>query len=102
MDIPIIFLVLKSLEGKMRSATYCFLQHCWEELIVKLLCKIHILKEIFPFFLNIYKVVSSNSAHGELHMMQHYVDPFVSDLQLGDGSSWIFLFIQPIKLTTTI
>jgi hypothetical protein len=44
-------------------------------------------------------VLSSNTAHGEVYSIQHYVIQFVSDLlQVGDFL-WILRFPPPIKLT---
>jgi len=45
------------------------------------------------------KVVSSNPAHSEVFLIQHYVIKFVSDLQQVGG---FFQFPPPIKLTATI
>ena len=45
------------------------------------------------------KVVSSNPAHSEVFLIQHYVIKFVSDLQQVGG---FFRFPPPIKLTVTI
>ena len=48
------------------------------------------------------KVVSSNPAHSEVHLIQHYVIKFVSDLQQVGGFLWVLWFPPPIKLTITI
>jgi hypothetical protein len=48
------------------------------------------------------KVVSSNLAHSEVHLIQHYVIKFVSDLQQVGGFLWVLWFPPPIKLTVTI
>jgi len=48
------------------------------------------------------KVVSSNSVHGEVYSIQHYVMKFVSDLQLVGGFLQVLRFPPPINLTTTI
>jgi hypothetical protein len=45
------------------------------------------------------KVVSSNSVHGEVYTIQHYVKKFVIDLRQVDG---FLRFPPPIKLTATI
>ena len=48
------------------------------------------------------KVVSSNSAYGEVYSIQHYVIKFVSDLrQVGDFLK-VLRFPPPIKQTVTI
>ena len=47
-------------------------------------------------------VVSSNTAHGEVYSMQHYVNKFVSDMQQVSGFLRVLWFLPPIKLTTTI
>jgi len=47
-------------------------------------------------------VVSSNPAHGEVYLMQHYVLKFVSDLRQVSGSLRVLRFPPPIKLTATI
>jgi len=48
------------------------------------------------------KVVSSNTVHGEVYSIQHYVIKFVSDLGQDGGFLWVLRFPLPIKLTTTI
>ena len=48
------------------------------------------------------KVVSSNPTHSEVHLIQHYVIKFVSDLQQVGGFLWVLWFPPPIKLTVTI
>jgi len=48
------------------------------------------------------KVVSSNSAHGEVYSMQYYVIKFVSDLLQVCGFLQVLQFSPTIKLTTTI
>ena len=45
------------------------------------------------------KVVSSNSIHGEIYSIQHYVIKLVSDLRQVGG---FLRFPPPIKLTATI
>ena len=48
------------------------------------------------------KVVSSNLAHGEVYLIQHYVIKINSDLrQVGDFLR-LLRFHPPIKLTATI
>ena len=48
------------------------------------------------------KVVSSNTTHGDVYSIQHYVIKFVSDLhQVGDFI-WVLWFPPPIKLITMI
>ena len=51
-----------------------------------------------PITTNI-KVVSSNTAHSEVYLVQHYVIKFVSDLRQDIG---FLRFPPPIKLTVTI
>ena len=48
------------------------------------------------------KVVSSNSAHGEVYSIQHYLIKFASDLWQVGGFLLVFRFPSPIKLTATI
>ena len=48
------------------------------------------------------KVVSSNSIHGKVYSMQHYVIKFVSDLRQVDGFLLVLGFPPPITLTATI
>jgi hypothetical protein len=47
-------------------------------------------------------VVSSNTAHGEVYSIQHYVIKLVSDLRQVGGFLQVFRFTTPIKLTTPI
>ena len=47
-------------------------------------------------------VVSSNSTHGRVYSIQHYVIKFVSDLRQVGGFPQVLLFPSPIKLTATI
>ena len=47
-------------------------------------------------------VVSSNTIHGEVYSIQHYVIKFVSDLRQVGGFLWTLRFPPPIKLTATI
>jgi hypothetical protein len=47
-------------------------------------------------------VVSSNSVHGEVYSIQHYVIKFVSDLRKVGGFLWMLRFPPPTKLTATI
>ena len=47
-------------------------------------------------------VVSSNPAHGEVYLIQHYVIKFFRDLQQVGGFLQVLLFPPPIKLTTMI
>ena len=47
-------------------------------------------------------VVSSNSAHGEVYSIQHYVIKFASDLRQVNSLLQVLRFPQPIKLTTAI
>ena len=47
-------------------------------------------------------VVSSNSAHGEVYSIQHYVIKFASDLRQVDSLFQVLRFPQPIKLTAAI
>ena len=44
-------------------------------------------------------VVSSNLAHGEVYLIQHYVIKFVGDFRQVSGFLWV---PPPIKLTVTI
>jgi hypothetical protein len=48
------------------------------------------------------KVVSFNSAHGEVYSIQNYVIKFDSDLQQVGGFLRVLRFPSPIKLTATI
>ena len=48
------------------------------------------------------KVVSSNTVHGEVHSIQHYVIKFVSNLRQVGGFHWVLRCPPPIKLTATI
>ena len=48
------------------------------------------------------KVVSSNTAHGEVYSIQHYVIKFVSDLPQVGGFLRVLQFSPPIKMTATI
>ena len=48
------------------------------------------------------KVVSSNPAHGELYMIQHYVIKFVSNLWQVCGFLWVLRFPPSIILTAMI
>ena len=48
------------------------------------------------------KVVSSNSVHGEVYSIQHYVIKFVSDLRQVGGFLQVLWFPLPIKLTAMI
>jgi hypothetical protein len=52
--------------------------------------------KILNYMYPIAKVVSSNSFHDELYLIQHYVIKFVSDLRQ------VLWFPPPLKLTTTI
>jgi hypothetical protein len=47
-------------------------------------------------------VVSSNPAHGEVYLIQHYVIKFVSALRQFGGFLRVLWFPPPIKLTATI
>ena len=47
-------------------------------------------------------VMSSNPAHGEVYLMQHYVIKFVSDLRQVGGFLLVLRFPPTIKLTVTI
>ena len=47
-------------------------------------------------------VVSLNSTHGEMNLIQHYVIKFVSDLQHVGGFLQVLRCPPPIKLTTMI
>jgi hypothetical protein len=47
-------------------------------------------------------VVSSNSTHGRVYSIQHYVIKFVSDLRQVGGFPQVLLFPSPIKLTAMI
>ena len=51
---------------------------------------------------NTTKVVSSNPAHSEVHLIQHYVIKFASDLQQVGGFLWVLQCPPPIKLTDII
>jgi len=44
-------------------------------------------------------VMSSNPAHGEVYLMQHYVIKFVSDLRQVGGFLLVLRFPPPVKLT---
>jgi hypothetical protein len=48
------------------------------------------------------KIVSANSAHGDVYSIQHYVIKFVSDLRQVDGFLRVLRYPPPIKLTVTI
>jgi hypothetical protein len=48
------------------------------------------------------KVVSSNPAHGEVYLIQHYAIKFVSDLRQVCGFHRVLGFPSPIKLTATL
>ena len=48
------------------------------------------------------KVVSLNTAHGEVQSIQHYVIKFVSDLRQVSDFLWVLRFPPLIKLTITI
>ena len=48
------------------------------------------------------EVVSSNPAHGEMYLIQHYEIKFISDLQQVGGFLCVLGFPPPLKLTTTI
>jgi len=48
------------------------------------------------------KVVSSNSVHGEVDLLQQYVIKFVSDLGQVGGFLLVLRFPPPMKLTPTI
>jgi len=52
--------------------------------------------------LHITSKVSSNSVHGEVYSLQHYVIKFVSDLRQVGGFLWVLLFPPPIEQTATI
>jgi hypothetical protein len=45
---------------------------------------------------------SSNPAHGEVYLIEHYVVKFVSDLRQVGGFFRILRFPLPVKLTSTI
>jgi hypothetical protein len=47
-------------------------------------------------------VVSSNLAHGEMYLIQHYVIKFVSDSRQVGGFLRVLRFLPPIKLIATI
>jgi hypothetical protein len=47
-------------------------------------------------------IVSSNSVHGEVQSIQHYVIMFVNDLRQVGGFLRVLRFPPPIKLTATI
>ena len=47
-------------------------------------------------------VVGSNSTHGEVHLIQHYVIKFVSDLRQISGFLRVLQFPPPIKLIAKI
>jgi len=51
---------------------------------------------------NAYDVVSSNSVHGDVYSIQHYVLKFVSDLRQVGGFLRVLLFTPPIKVTAAI
>ena len=46
--------------------------------------------------------VSSNPAHDEVYLIQHYVIKFVSDLRQVRGLRRVLQFSPPIKLTVMI
>ena len=46
--------------------------------------------------------MSSNTAHGEVYWIQHYVIKFVSDLWQGGGFLQVLRFLPPIKLIAMI
>ena len=48
------------------------------------------------------KVVSSNSVHGKVYSIKHFVIKFISDLRQVSGFVWVLHFPLPIKLTATI
>ena len=48
------------------------------------------------------QVGSSNSAHGEVYLIQHYVIQFANDLWQIGGVLQALRFPPPIKLTATI
>jgi hypothetical protein len=48
------------------------------------------------------EVVSSNPAHGEMYLIQHYEIKFISDLQQIGGFLQVLRFPPPLKLITTI
>ena len=60
---------------------------------------LQLLLQLVPITINI---VSSNSAHGEVYSIQHYVIKFISDLLQVSGFHRVLLFLPPIKLTATI
>ena len=47
-------------------------------------------------------IVSSNPAHDEVYLIQHYVIKFVSDLRQVRGLRRVLQFSPPIKLTVMI
>jgi len=47
-------------------------------------------------------VLNSNTVHGEVYSIQHYVTKFVSDLRQVSGFLWVLRFHPPIKLTAMI
>jgi hypothetical protein len=49
-----------------------------------------------------YQYLSSNLAHGEVYLIQHFVIKFVSDLRQVDDFLLVLWFLPPIKPTTTI
>ena len=48
------------------------------------------------------KVVSSNTTHGEVYLIRHYVTKFVSDLRQVYGFLRVLWFPPQIKLTAMI
>ena len=48
------------------------------------------------------KVVSLNPTHGNVHLIQHYVIKFVSDMRKVGGFLRVLLFSPSIKLIVTI
>ena len=46
--------------------------------------------------------VSSNSAHGEVCSIQHYVIMFVNDLLQVHGVLWVLWILPPVKLPATV
>ena len=48
------------------------------------------------------KVMTSNTAHGGVYSIQHYVIKLISDLRQVCGFFWVLQFSPPLKLTATI
>jgi hypothetical protein len=54
--------------------------------------------DVHPVIKSTNQVLSSNSVHGEVYAIQHYVIKYVSDLWQIVGFLWVLRFPPPIKL----